>query len=116
MWLHKYRHHRVPIVGTCSGGITLPSRGPYSGNEPMCLHNPRLLGVPVVGRNQCDYITAAISGSPYWGATMWVHNPTFSGSTKWRQMNVATQPLTSRAARSGDEAMCLHNPCLLGVP
>ena len=45
----------------------------------MCLHNPCLHGVPVVGTNECAYTTAAITGSLQWGAIMWLNNPTFSG-------------------------------------
>ena len=32
--------------------------------DPPALHNPCLLRVPIVRRNQCGYITPAFSGSP----------------------------------------------------
>ena len=45
----------------------LPSRGPHGEESSIWLHNCCLLGVPMVGRVQYGYITAAFSGSPWWG-------------------------------------------------
>ena len=42
----------------------LPSWGPHSVEKSLSLHHPCVLGVPIVGKNQYGYITAAFSGSP----------------------------------------------------
>ena len=63
------------------------------------LHHPRLLGVHMVGRNRYGYIT-----------------PTFSGSTWWAEINMATSPLSSWAPHGGEKSIWLHHPCFLGVP
>ena len=77
----------------------MPSWGPHCGERSMWLHHPCLLGVPIVGRDQCGYIT-----------------PTFSGSPLWGEINVATSPMPSRAPHSGERPIGLHHPCLLRVP
>ena len=36
---------------------SLPSRDPHRGGKSIWLHQPCLLGIPIVGRNQYGYIT-----------------------------------------------------------
>ena len=40
-----------------SGYITLAFRSVQSGQQAMCLYDPRLSGAPKVAHNQCGYIT-----------------------------------------------------------
>ena len=87
IWLHNPCLLRVPMVGADQYGyITpaflgspwwgeinmatqpLPSWGPRGGERSIWLHNPCLLRVPMVGRDQYGYITLAFLGSPWWGA------------------------------------------------
>ena len=56
----------------CWGGMNmaasaLPSQGPHGDEELIWLHQPCLLRVLMVERNQYGYITPIVSGSPWWG-------------------------------------------------
>ena len=77
----------------------LPSRGPQNGEESNWLHQPCVLGGPIMGRNQIGYITFAFLGSPKRGG-----------------IKLATSPLPSWGPQNGEESNCLHHPCLLGGP
>ena len=131
---------------------TLPSQGSHGGEKSTWLHQPCLLGVPMVGRNQHGYITLAFSGFPWWGEinmatsplpsqgshggekSTWLHQPcllrvpmvgrnqhgyitpAFSGFPWWGEINMATSPLPSQGSHGGEKSTWLHHPCLLRVP
>ena len=68
MWLHNPCLLRILHWGEIKmASQTLPSRNPQSGEESMWLHYHCQLGIPIVGINQCSYITRAFSESPQWG-------------------------------------------------
>ena len=84
----------------------LPSWGPHGAQKSLWLHQPCLLGVPIVRRNQYGYITLAFSGSEWWGEpnmatsllpsggphdgekSIWLHHCAFSGSPWWGEFNM----------------------------
>ena len=57
----------------------LPSRDPHGGEKSIWLHHPRLLEVPMVGRNQYGHITRAFLGSHDGETSIRLHHPWLLG-------------------------------------
>ena len=77
----------------------LPSRGRHGGDTPKWLHQPFLVGVPIVRRYQNGYITLALFGSTLWG---------------YIEMDGLALP--SQGPHGGERSKWQHHPCLIGVP
>ena len=135
-WLHHPCLLRVPIVGKDQyvyisrassgsawwGNINMvaspvPSRGPHAGERSIWLHQPWLLRVPMVGKDQNGYMTPAFLGVPIVGKDQYAYiSPTFSGSAWWGNINMIASPVPSRGPHSGERSIWLHHRCPLRVP
>ena len=109
----------------------LPLGGAHGGEKSIWLHNPCLLVVPMVQRNQYGYTTPSFSGCnvgrdqygyiipaffgcPWWGEINGYITPVVSGGQRVGAM--AKSDMRSRGSQRKQNQKWLPNTCRLGGP